>query len=143
MQTLVQVLKDGFFSFKEIREHTTKRLRTSEIKEVPSTVKVQFKDFNVSIRSAFTSEILVFTLTFHTSSRVSLSDAKSLASTISGLPSTVDIPKLHLQTADVDEPSSNKPDRIEWMCTGYEYKLAVLFLILSNFPNNVFDNEIL
>lgn len=143
METLVQVLTDGFFTFKQTQKHTTKRLRTSLYKDEPTTIKVLFKHFSIHVRSAFTSDILVCTLTFHPSPSVSLYDARSIASTISHLPSTVDVPKLHLKSTE-DDGAANKPDKIEWMCKGHdEYKLATLLLVLSNFPNNVFDNEIL
>lgn len=139
LDTIAMVLTDCQFVFNEIVEHTPKKkhIRSSSQKH---SIRVALNTFlTLEIYCTFSPNIFHVFLKFEDEEKTTLHDARCIASDISRMKCTIEIPKLHVSA---DDPVH--PEKIEWYChIDDKYQLCVLITILSNFPRNLSENEIL
>lgn len=134
MDIIASVLRDCQFAFSDMTEHNAKKRKAEEDRNNSRGIKLSLPECMVNIKSTFQDNLVTFEVEFI---EAKLQDARSVASDISQMSCCVDAPKLHLTT-------EHEPDKFIFMYKVQDhYSTCVLFSILSNFPRNLSENEIL
>ena len=137
MDTIVRVLQDCRFGFYTTINHDAKRFKSVHGANQRQEVRVSFAKCKLVVRPTFNRDIVAMTVLFD-GDTTTYQQASSLTLDVATIESIVDTPKLHVAAED------KTPEKAEWLFKVRDnYTTCVLFTILSNFPTNISDNEVL
>lgn len=133
MEIIRKVLKDCYFSYDENIVHEYKRQKKDHDDTHELVIRLQHMD--VGIHKTYQPDLLNFTIIFKTG-KYDTKEARTLSTDIANFTNIIDIPKLYM--------NNMKPDKLCYMMKiDSPYTFCVQLNILSNFPRNISDNDLL
>lgn len=135
MEVFSNVLDDCLFSYEEITTHG-KNSNQKSTRGDKQCIKVKIPYGSFEVRSTFADEILSCTLLIEKGQIYQVEEIKDLATNIGTMRCTIDSPHVFVE-GDV-------PSKVQWMLQIKDrYIISVLLNIISNFPFNITNDDIL